>query len=127
MRSNISSRGFVPQIFKGVTIALLITLASVLIFAFILSAFDLTDKVIMPINQIIKTVSILVGVILSVREGKFSLKGGLIGLLSAFLSFLLFSLIAGSTTSFLTVLVDLIFASCIGLVSGLITGKVVSW
>ncbi|MBR2384536.1 MAG: TIGR04086 family membrane protein [Clostridia bacterium] len=77
MRSNISSRGFVPQIFKGVTIALLITLVSVLIFAFILSAFDLTDKVIMPINQIIKTVSILVGVILSVREGKFSLKGGL--------------------------------------------------
>ena len=124
INSNVSS--FFLSVFKGVIISLLITLFSVLLFAFILTVANLSDKVIKPTNQIIKTVSVLVGVVLAVREGRFLIKGGLIGLLSAFFSVLLFSLIASLETSFVTILIDLSFGFLTGALSGLIIGKILN-
>ena len=127
MRINSGINGFLFQIFKGVVIALLITLVSVLVFAFILSVANLSDKAIKPTNQVIKTVSILLAVVFTVREGGFLIKGGLIGLLSALFSALLFSLIAGVVTSWLTVLIDVGFGFLIGILSGALTGKILAW
>ena len=87
MYLNSSLAGAIGQILKGVIIAVLITLVSVLIFAFILSMVSLSDKAIRPINQFIKTLSVLLAVLFSVRGGRFLIKGGLIGLLSAFSAF----------------------------------------
>lgn len=120
-----SQASFGGQILKGVIIALLITLVSVLIFALILSLASLSDKIIKPINQFIKLISVFFGCFLSVRNSRFILKGGLIGLLSALLSGLLFALIAGSGLTFLTLLIDLIFATVMGAISGAITLKLV--
>lgn len=119
--------GTLWQIFRGVVIAVLITLISVLIFAFILSASNLSDKVIKPTNQCIKTLSVVVAVFLVVREGKFLLKGGLIGLLSALFSILLFALIAGTNITVLASFVDVAFGFLIGLISGGIVGKILKW
>ena len=127
MHKTLNYGGFAFQIFKGTVIAVLITLISVLIFAFILSLSNLTDKVISPINQIIKTASVFIGVFIAVKEGKFLIKGGLIGLLSALFSFLLFLLIANSVASWLAVLVDIAFGFATGCLSGIIASKIQSW
>ena len=125
INSNVSS--FLLSVFKGVIITLLITLVSVLLFAFVLSVANLSDKVIKPTNQIIKTVSVLLGVVLTVRESRFLIKGGLIGLLSAFFSVLLFSLIASVAISFATVMIDLSFGFLTGALSGLMASKILNW
>ena len=127
MRSNINCGGFALHVFKGVVIAILITLVSVLIFAFVLSLANLPDKVISPINQIIKTASILIGVFFTVKDGQFLLKGGLIGLLSALFTFLLFLMLANTVTSWLSVFIDIGFGFLIGCLSGLLVGKLRSW
>ena len=125
LSSSIS--GALGQIFKGVVIGILITLVSVLIFAFILSVANLSDKVIKPTNQFIKTLSVLFAVLLSVREGKFLIKGGLIGLLTAFFTVLLFTLIAGSNITFLAIVIDLAFGFLTGLISGALISKILKW
>ena len=127
MQLNLGLSSFLWQIFKGVVIAVLITLVSVLIFAFVLSVANLPDKVIKPTNQFIKTLSVLFAVLFTAREGRFLIKGGLIGLLSAFFTVLLFALIASYVVTFLTVLLDLAFGFLTGLISGALTGKILKW
>lgn len=127
MQLNLGLSSFLWQIFKGVAIAVLITLVSVLIFAFVLSVANLPDKVIKPTNQFIKTLSVLFAVLFTVREGGFLIKGGLIGLLSAFFTVLIFALIAGSGVTFLTFLLDLTFGFLTGLISGALTSKILKW
>ena len=127
MQLNLGLSSFLWQIFKGVVIAVLITLVSVLIFAFVLSVANLPDKVIKPTNQFVKTLSVLFAVLFTAREGRFLIKGGLIGLLSAFFTVLLFALIASLGVTFLTVLLDLAFGFLTGLISGAITGKILKW
>ena len=127
MQLNLGLSSFLWQIFKGVVIAVLITLVSVLIFAFVLSVANLPDKVIKPTNQFIKTFSVLFAVLFTAREGRFLIKGGLIGLLSAFFTVLLFALIASLGVTFLTVLLDLAFGFLTGLISGALTGKILKW
>ncbi|MBR2337414.1 MAG: TIGR04086 family membrane protein [Clostridia bacterium] len=124
MRIINSENGFLMQILKGVITALIITLISVLIFAFILNVCNLSDKVIKPVNQFIKLISILLSCFVSVKRERFLLKGGLIGFLSAILSALLFALIAGAVTSWLTVFIDVAFGLLMGALSGLIVGKI---
>ena len=127
MQLNLGLSSFLWQIFKGVVIAVLITLVSVLIFAFVLSVANLPDKVIKPTNQFVKTLSVLFAVLFTAREGRFLIKGGLIGLLSAFFTVLLFAVIASLGVNFLTVLLDLAFGFLTGLISGAITGKILKW
>ena len=90
MEKIIGRGSFLGQIVRGVVTALLTTLVSVLVFAFILSVTNLSDGVIKPINQIIKVVSVFLGCFLWVREDKGFVKGGLIGLISAILTLLIF-------------------------------------
>ncbi len=120
MTLNESENGFLLQTVKGIIISVLVTLISVLIFAFVLSVTGLTDKVISPVNQIIKLVSVFLGCVFSVRNDKYFIKGGLIGLFSALLSILLFALIAGAVTSWITVFLDLVFGCLFGIISGML-------
>ena len=57
MEKIIGRESFWGQIVRGVVTALITTLISVLVFAFILSVTNLGDGVIKPINQIIKLIS----------------------------------------------------------------------
>ena len=115
--------GFLLQTVKGIIIALLITLLSVLIFAFVLSVTNLTDKVIGPANQIIKLVSVFLGCVFSVRNDRYLIKGGLIGLFSALLSVLLFALLSSVIISWISVFLDLVFGCLFGVISGMVVCK----
>ena len=115
--------GFLLQAVKGIIVALLVTLFSVLIFAFVLSVTNLTDKVIGPVNQIIKLVSVFLGCVFSIRNDRYLIKGGLIGLFSALLSILLFALLSNVTISWISTFLDLIFGCLFGIISGIVVCK----
>ena len=121
MEKIIGRGSFLGQIVRGVVTALLTTLVSVLVFAFILSVTNLSDGVIKPINQIIKVVSVFLGCFLSVREDKGFVKGGLIGLISAILTLLIFSLLAGGVNSWGSAIIDLVCGFIMGGLSGVIS------
>lgn len=119
-------RSFLLAIIKGSLIALCISLVGILIFAFILKFASISDKAIRPINQIIKGVSVLVGVFVAMRKvDKMGLVGGLlIGLVYTILAFVVFSLLDGNFEFNLTLLNDLLFGGIMGAICGIIAVNV---
>lgn len=87
---------------RGATISLIIAMALILVFAFVVKLANLAEGMINPINQIIKIVSIFFGVLSSTKKGtkKWFIKGLIVGLLFSVLSFLMFSILNNFTFSF---------------------------
>ncbi len=119
-------RSFLLAIIKGSLIALCISLVGILIFAFILKFASISDKAIRPINQIIKGVSVLVGVFVAMRKvDKMGLVGGLlIGLVYTILAFVVFSILDGNFEFNLTLLNDFLFGGIMGAICGIIAVNV---
>ncbi len=119
-------RSFLLAIIKGSLIALCISLVGILIFAFILKFASISDKAIRPINQIIKGISVLIGVFVAMRKvDKMGLVGGLlIGLVYTILAFVVFSILDGNFEFNLTLLNDLLFGGIMGAICGIIAVNV---
>mgnify|MGYP004457075893 FL=1 len=119
-------KSFLLAIIKGSLIALCISLVGILIFAFILKFASISDKAIRPINQIIKGVSVLIGVFVAMRKvDKMGLVGGLlIGLVYTILAFVVFSILDGNFVFNLTLLNDLLFGGIMGAICGIIAVNV---
>lgn len=119
-------RSILLAIIKGSLIALCISLVGILIFAFILKFASISDKAIRPINQIIKGVSVLIGVFVAMRKvDKMGLVGGLlIGLVYTMLAFVVFSILDGNFEFNLTLLNDLLFGGIMGAICGIIAVNV---
>lgn len=119
-------RSILLAIIKGSLIALCISLVGILIFAFILKFASVSDKAIRPINQIIKGVSVLIGVFVAMRKvDKMGLVGGLlIGLVYTILAFVVFSILDGNFEFNLTLLNDLLFGGIMGAICGIIAVNV---
>ena len=112
------------SIVKGANLSLIVSLVSILIFAFIIKMASLNDGVIKCVNQFIKIISIFLGCIFSVR-GKMGLfKGLLLSLLFFVLISLIFSLFCGGVAVDLSLVIDLIFCAVIGAISGVISVNV---
>lgn len=109
-------------ILKGVIVALCVSLVGILIFAFLLRFTSISDKIIAPVNQVIKGVSIFLGVFIGLKKHKEMglLNGLFIGLLFTILAFLVFSLLDGAFCFDKTLLNDIIFGSIIGAICGII-------
>ena len=84
----------VISLVKGVASALALSFVFALVFALVLRFVSLPNQAIYPTNQVLKSVSLCVGVILHVRGEKGWLKGGACGAIFTALSYLLFSGIA---------------------------------
>lgn len=65
-----SGNGLVLSIVKGVAVGLATSLVGILLFAFILRFTSIPDKIIAPVNQVIKGVSIFLGVFLGMKKHK---------------------------------------------------------
>lgn len=106
-------------ILKGAIYALIISLLSILLFAFIIKLTSLSDNLIKPINQIIKVVSIMFGCFFAFRKNheKTLLNGLFIGILYIILAFLLFSALNGSFNFSKTIFVDILFGGIVGIIS----------
>lgn len=109
-------------VLKGVITAIFVTLVGVLIFAFVIKMTGISSSAIRPVNQVIKSVSIFVGTLLGLKKNKSKglVKGVLIGLFYAIISFVLFSILNKSFALNITLLIDIVFLSAIGAISGII-------
>ena len=110
------------SVLKGSLIALSFCLISILIFAFVLRTFTVSDSVIRPVNQAIKIISILFGVFLGLKKSNdMGLISGLcIGLLFTIISFVSFSILDGNFEFGISLLNDCLFGSIIGGICGII-------
>lgn len=100
--------------------AIAFSLVAVLLFAFIVKVASLPSACLSPVCRVIKTVAVLLGCIAGLRSDKGLFKGAAAGLLSAFSSFLLFSLLSGGIVWELSLLLELLFGAITGAISGII-------
>ena len=109
-------------VLKGVLIALCISLVAILLFAFLLRFTNISENLISPVNQVIKGISIFLGVLFGMKKVKENgiLNGLLIGFLFTIVAFLVFSLLDGQFVFDKTLLNDIIFGSIIGAICGII-------
>ncbi|MBR6736899.1 MAG: TIGR04086 family membrane protein [Clostridia bacterium] len=112
------------SLLKGVLSSLAFSLVCVLIFAMLSAIFSFGEKVILPVNTIIKILAVFIGTVISVSGEKGLLKGALTGALIVVLNYLLFSLIGGSLTFTLRFLWEILLGLVIGALSGIIAVNV---
>ena len=107
---------------RGALIAVSVSLVGILVFAFLIRFVGISDSMIMPVNQVIKIVSIFVGVWFALRNNKEkgAVRGIIIGLAYTMLAYLVFSILSGSFTLGLTTLTDILFGAIIGAICGVI-------
>ena len=116
------NKNFILALLKGTFVSLLISLVGILIFALFLKFVDISDGWIMPINQIIKVLSIFFGVksMIKYSEGKGFAKGLVLGLVYTIFAFIIFSLLSSSFVFDVTLLFDTLFGAIIGIICGII-------
>ena len=109
------------NVIKGSLVAVSISLVLILIFALIIKFLNVPENFIMPINQIIKIVSIFIGCFTALKtyKQKGLITGVIIGLMYTTLAFLIFSILGGTFTLNLSFFVDCLFAMLIGGICGI--------
>lgn len=120
--SEKSEGKILKPVLKGVLISLCVSLVAILFFAFLLRFTNISENLISPVNQVIKGVSIFLGVLFGMRKVKSNgiINGLLIGFLFTIFTFLVFSLLDGQFVFDKTLLNDIIFGSIIGAICGII-------
>ena len=106
----------------GAIMALALSLGLILVFAVILRFVNISTNLIMPINQIIKIISILVGVFAGLKGNKSKgfIKGFLIGVLYAISAYVIFGLLSLKFVFNISMVFDILACSIIGGISGII-------
>ncbi len=114
--------GVFLSIVKGSLIALCVSLIGILIFAFCLKFTSLSDKLILPVNQVIKGLSIFLGVFFGLKKQKQKglISGLLIGFVYTIVAFFAFSILNGAFNFDHTLLNDIVFGAIIGGICGII-------
>ena len=112
---------FLP-IIKGVLCALSVSLVAILLCAFLLRWTNISNTIIAPINQVIKGISIFVGVFFGMKKVKKNgiINGLLIGFFYTIIAFLVFSLLDGAFKFDRSFLNDLLFGVITGVICGII-------
>ena len=115
-------KSFFFETIKGSLIAIAISLIGILFFAFIIKMFGITDNYLKPVNQVIKCVSILIGVFVSLKNCKEKglLKGLVIGICYTIVAFVVFSVLNGKFNFDKSLLNDVLFGGITGAICGVI-------
>jgi putative membrane protein (TIGR04086 family) len=115
-------KGILMQAVKGMLIAMIFTIAAILIFALIIKEANVADSVINPVNQVIKILGIMLAAFFAVRKctEHHWLVGAVAGMLYIVLGYLVFSLIEGRFGNLLMLLSDFLMAAVIGMVFAII-------
>ena len=110
----------VKQIIKGALFSVFCTVIGVLIFALIIKIANLGEGVIKTVNQFIKIVSLFLGASFSIKENKGLIKGLILGGFYALIVSLVFRLLGGGYSTFLSFILDFIFCLLVGAIFGII-------
>lgn len=113
------------DIIKSSLIAVVTSLVLILVFAIIIKFTGIPDNIIMIINLIIKSVSMVAGMLFGVKTARMgALKGLLSGLLFVGVSYALFAIINMDATFSITMLIDSAIIVAEGLIAGIIAVNV---
>ena len=117
-----NSSGFLT-VLKGALNALIVSLLSILLFAFIIKLTSISDGLIKPINQVIKVLSILFGCLIAFKKDgeKTLLKGAVIGIAYTILAYVLFSALNGKFEFSVSLVYDVLFSAAIGIICAIIS------
>lgn len=115
------SNPFLSNVLKGSLVSVSVSLVLILIFALLIKFLNIPDGAIQPVNQAIKIISILFGVIAALKNfpQKGLLTGALIGLIYIILAFMFFSLLSGQLIINASLFIDVAFALLIGAMCGI--------
>ena len=114
-------KGYVFEIVKAVVIALVLSLVFVLIAAFAIKFFNIPTGAVPVINQVIRTLAVFLGCVISLRRpGSGWLRGVITGLTYSALAFVLFSVMGGGFTWDITLLNNIPFGTAAGLIGGIV-------
>ncbi len=116
---------FLSPVIKGMLVAVSISLVAILLFALIIRFTGIKDSWIMPINQVIKIVSIFFGCLVATKRTKTKglFKGLVLGFLYTIFAFFLFSALSGSISFSVTFMNDLLFGSIVGGLCGILAAN----
>lgn len=115
------NKHFFFDLIRSTIVAVIISLVLVLIFALIVNLANVNENIILPVNEAIKVVSLLIGCFIGfkdMRSGVF--KGAITGLLYTLLSILVFGIISHSVKFNLLSLVDVALGIIAGAISGIL-------
>lgn len=102
-------------------VAIIISLLLVVIAAFAIKMFNIADSAILIINQVIKSLSILLAGLFCLRLPHSGwLRGFIVGILYALIAEVVFSLLSGVFAFDLTLLNDVVLCGVSGLITGII-------
>ena len=123
MKNKVKENSFLLNFLKGTFVALIVSLIGILIFAFVLKMLNVSDGLIAPVNQIIKILSIFIGVTVALKKNKQKglLTGLLVGLIYTLLAFLVFSILNGTFNLDKSLFNDVLFGSISGAICGIIS------
>lgn len=114
-------RGYLLEIFKANIIAIAFALIAILLAALVIKLFNVTDDAIPIINQVIKSLAIFIGCILSLKKPNNGwLRGILCGISFALIAYVVFSMLNGNFDLSITLLNDCAFGALSGMISGII-------
>lgn len=122
-KSNVKDKkyGGIANFIKGLIVSFIITFACILIFAFVIKWFNLGDNTISPVNLGIKTISVAIGsFIFAKKSNNGLLKGAMFGFVYTFVAFVLFSLLAGTFSLNMGLVLDILCNMIIGAIMGII-------
>ncbi len=125
MSENVEKGAFFSSIIKAAALSVIVSLVGALIFALVLSFTNLDGGVIKTVNQFIKILAVFLGCFFFIKDNAGLFKGLIAGAVSAFITYLIFSLVSGVGIKFgLEFFVDLAFTAVIGAISGIIAVNV---
>lgn len=110
------------NLLKGTLVGVSTTLILILLFALLIRFFDISDSWIFPVNQVIKVISLFVGIISMIKlDSKNAFLKGLLLAISYFLlSYIVFSILQGRLAFALTNLYDFLITALMGGIIGII-------
>lgn len=109
------------QFLKALIVSLLVTFLCIIIFALVIKFAKLSDKAIVPVNLVIKALSIIIGTIIFTKSRSGGLKKGVLFAISYIsLAFIIFSALSGKFSFSINLVLDYVFGVIIGIVTGVI-------
>ncbi len=118
---RLSNENVIYDFLKGLLVATLISLGLVVLFAFCMKWFLIADDFIAPATLVIKGISVLAGSVVAVKgKSKGLVKGLSFGAIYVAVAFLVFWMLSGSFSIGVSTLLDVLFASLLGGIVGII-------
>ena len=119
---KIRDNSFLFSSIKGCLVAIAISLLGILFFAFVIKMFGITDGFLKPVNQVIKGISVLIGVFVGMKNSKQKglIQGLVIGIVYTVLAFVIFSALNGKFNFDKSLLNDILFGGITGAICGII-------